>query len=120
MYISVKEQLEKNIEKNIDEILTYNSAVSNSSLIIDIQNSDMFKKMQEKYPSFILLPLIVNTDGAKVYKSCSDSLWLIQAYQGYMPPNKRFIPSNIMIIAARFGKSKPNMRDLFSIFERVT
>lgn len=116
VYISIKEQLEKNIENNIDEILTYNSTVSNSSQMIDIQNSDMFKKMQEKYPSYILLPLIVNTDGAKVYKSCSDSLWLIQAYQGYMPPNKRFTPSNILIIAARFGKSKPNMRDFFFPF----
>lgn len=115
-YIPIKEQLEKNIERNLDEILAYNSAVSNSSQIVDIQNSDMFIKVQEKYPSFILLPLIVNTDGAKVYNSCSNSLWLIQAYQGYIPPKKRFIPSNIMIIAARFGKSKPNMRDFFFPF----
>lgn len=118
VYISVEEQLKKNIESNIDEILAYKSSVSNSSEIIDIQNSDVFSKVQEKYPLFILLPLIVNTDGAKVYRSCSDSLWLIQAYQGYMPPNKRFIPSNIMIIAARFGKNKPNMRDFFFPFLR--
>lgn len=116
LYIPIKEQIEKNVKSNIDEILAYNSSVISSSKIIDIHNTETFKKVGEKYPSFILLPIIINTDGAKVYNSCSNSLWLIQAYQGYIPPNKRFRPSNIMIIAATIGKSKPNMPDFFYLF----
>lgn len=57
--------------------------------------------------------LIINTDGVKVYKGSTDSLWMIQVCQAFLPPATRFILTNILILAAHFGKTKPNMHDFF-------
>lgn len=81
-----------------------------------MHNSLIFKRIKAKYPDFIILPLIVNTDGVKVFNSNQNSLWMIQAIQGWLKPSIRFIPENVMIIASHFGAKKPNMRDFFFHF----
>lgn len=70
---------------------------------------------KKKYPSHILLPLTVNTDGAKVFKSSSYSLWLIQLYQGYLTPSERYKIDNVMIKSTSVQK-KPCMREFFYPF----
>lgn len=117
-YIPIKQQLERSIKCNANDILEYNSKVLNNNGITDIQNSFAFGCVKKKYSSHILLPLIVNTDGVKVFKYSSYSLWLIQLYQGYLPPNKRYKPENVIIVSVYFGMKKPCMRDFFYPFLR--
>lgn len=115
-YIPIKQQIEHKLKLNIGEILTYYSAViDKQNEITDIHNAEAFKNAQKKYPNHVILPLIVNTDGAKVYNSTSTSLWLIQIYQCYIRPSKRFSMTNVLIVAAHFGKKIP-MTDFFYPF----
>lgn len=113
-YIPIKQQIVHMLRNNIDDILAYYStATKKHSTISDIHNGVAFKNAQKMYPNYIILPLIVNTDGVKTYKSTSSSsLWLIQIYQGYIPPCQRYLMKNILIIAAHFGKTI-SMSDFF-------
>lgn len=113
IYIPIKQQVENSIKDNFNEILTYHSKVMNSNKIDDIQNEECYINAQKKYAQYVVMPLIINTDGVKIHKSSTDSLWMIQAYQGYLPPSKRFLTNNIIIIAARFSKTKPSVHDFF-------
>lgn len=115
-YIPIKQQIMQNIKVYFADIMAhYSSATSTQNEITDIQSAENFKNAQKMYPKHMILPLIVNTDGVKVYRSISNSLWLIQAYQGYLPPSKRYLMSNILIIAAHFGKTI-SMSDFFYPF----
>lgn len=111
-YIPIRQQIKHMVEINFEDVLAYYSAVLKQDQITDIHNADAFKNAQKMFPNHIILPLIVNTDGVKVYRSCSKSLWLIQLYQGYIPPNKRFLLKNILIVAAHMGKTI-SMSDFF-------
>lgn len=110
---SLAQQLTQSIESNLDAILTYNELVINSGNITDLHNGIVFQKAQKKYPSSIILPLIINTDGVKVFNCSSDSLWMIQICQAFLPPAVRFIQTNVLIVAAHFGQCKPKMDDFF-------
>lgn len=118
IYIPIEKQLEHFVKSNMDDILEYNSIVCSKTGITDIQKSLCFENMKKNHPSHISLPLIVNADGAKVFKSTSNSLWLIQLYQGYVPPNKRYKPENVMIVTVYFGEKKPQMNEFFYPFLR--
>lgn len=105
-YIPIKQQIEHVLRNSVDAILEYHStAISKYATISDIHNGAAYKNAQKMYPNHVILPLIVNTDGVKTYKSTSASLWLIQVYQGYIQPSQRYMMKNILIIAAHFGKT---------------
>lgn len=116
IYIPIEQQLEQSIRNNIDEILSYYSFVSEQKDISDMHNCCIFALLKQKYPAFIILPIVVNTDGVKVFASADKSLWMIQYYQGFLRPSIRFHPKNVMIAAAHFGSKKPNMKDFFLPF----
>lgn len=115
-YIPFEQQLLQSIQNHIDDILSYYLLVCKQEHMTDIHNSHIFANIQAKYSASILLPLIINTDGVKVFNSNQKSLWMIQAMQGWLPPSIRFYPTNIMIIASTFGAKKPNMKDFFFPF----
>lgn len=64
----------------------------------------------------ILLPLIVNTDGANVFKSNRKSMWLTQVCQGYLRTSKRYLTQNMSVVGAHFESRKPRMSDFFYPF----
>lgn len=115
MYIPFIQQLKRSIDENFDEIITYASTVAQSD-IFDIQNGEKFKQVQKLYPNSIVLPVVVNTDGAQVFRSNRKSLWLIQVCQAYLKPSKRYLPQNILVVAAHFDSKKPKMTDFFYPF----
>lgn len=111
VYIPIKKQLIDDVNSNIEIILEYYSAVVKEKNIVDLQNGSIYKNAQKNWPNCILLPLTLNADGVKVYTSSSYSLWMLQLYQSYLPPNKRFLLKNILIVAAHIDKHKPKMND---------
>lgn len=112
----IEQQLKLTLDKYYDDILAYGENVMQSNDIADLHNANVFKNAQKKFPSSKILPLIINTDGVKVYNCSTDSLWMIQICQAFLPPAIRFIHTNILIVAAHFGETKPNMHDFFYPF----
>lgn len=76
IYIPIIQQLMLSIDRNFDEIMHYASSVVLNEGITDLHNAEIFKNAQKKYPNSILLPLILNTDGVKVFKSSHKPLKL--------------------------------------------
>lgn len=116
--IPIKQQLLQSLQSDFDEIITYYESVLAEDQITDIHNCQCFENVRKKYPLSIILPLIVNTDGAKVHRISTNSLWMIQCYQAFLPPAKRYMPANILIAAAHFGEKKPKMDEFFYVFLR--
>lgn len=110
------EQLLLTLSHNFQTIISYDESINEHGSISDLQSAELFRNAKIKHPNYTILPLIVNTDGAKVYKSNSKSLWLIQAVQAFLPPSVRYLTKNILIIAAHFGSKKPNMQTFFYPF----
>lgn len=113
VHIPIRQQLMLSLDRNFDEIISYASSVVQNKKITDLHNAQIFKSAQKNHPKSILLPLVVNTDGVKVFKSAQKSLWLIQASQAFLPPSIRYWPKNALVIAAHFGQKKPKMKDFF-------
>lgn len=111
--MNLQQQLKLTVEKYFDEILAYGENIVKLNTISDLHNANVFKTTQKKWPLSKILPLIINTDGVKVFRGSTDSLWLIQISQAFLPPEIRFIHTNILILAAHFGKTKPKMHDFF-------
>lgn len=111
--IPIGQQLKHFVQKHIEKILVYNSSVLRLAEITDLHNGEIYKQARKMHPNSIILPLIVNTDGVQVYKCSNNSLWMIQLYQGYLPPSIRYNTENILIVAANFDRKKPHMPDFF-------
>lgn len=111
LYIPIKQQLEHSMAKNLEEILNYNSHVLSANELTDIHSGKIFKNAQAAHPNCTILPLIVNTDGVKMFKHSNKSLWLIQICPAYMPPNVRY--KHTMVVAAHFALKKPKMAEFF-------
>lgn len=115
VYIYIKTQLEHAIKCNINEILAKDRQ---PEYIKDIFDSRIFMRIKEKHSGYIILPLIVNTDGAKVFNSNQKSLWMMQCVQGWLPPSIRFYPMNVLICAAHFGGKKTKYERFFLSFSK--
>lgn len=116
IYVPIKDQLLHTLNRNFDTIISYAKSVVEHETISDIHCAEIYKNVQNRYPNSTLLPLIVNTDGAKVYKTNHKSLWMIQVAQAFLPPSTRYLTKNILIVAAHFGFKKPKMTSFFRPF----
>lgn len=112
--IPVKQQLMKSIESNFESVIAFNRArKSHPNIISDIHDADIYQTVSKRYPRSIMLPLILNSDGANVFQGSQKSLWMIQAYEGFLPPSVRYKTSEIMICSVYFGLKEPNMNEFF-------
>lgn len=71
VYIPVEKQLEHAIKNNINEILSFYAIDRQPNCMTDIFDSKIFMQIKDKYAGYIVLPLIVNTDGANCKKKIS-------------------------------------------------
>lgn len=96
--LSVRSRIKKTLNDYFDEIIKYDEEMQvQSNMMRDIHDSILYRRVREKYPNAIILPLAVNTDGANAFNSTHRSLWPLQLYQNYLPPKKRYIPENIIV-----------------------
>lgn len=110
VYIPIKQQLVRNIEKYFDEIVCYNPTTE-EGVIKDIHDGTQFKKVQANFQSKVL-SLMANTDGAAVFRTIfNKSVWPVHLQQNYLSPNKRFKTSNMILAAMYFGPDAPNMEE---------
>lgn len=114
VYFPMKQQLIKSVNEHFNQINSYQMCnEENDSTISDVHDSVSHKRVLNKYKNVNILSLTVNTDGASVHKSTTKSLWAIQCYQNYLPPNVRYIAKNILVIGLYYGIKKPDMQVFF-------
>lgn len=56
-----------------------------------------------------MLPFTLNADGAQVYNSKKNSIWPVQLYQDFLPPEIRFKPENVILCILYYGACKPEI-----------
>lgn len=116
IYIPLAPQLEVSIKRHWDSIMLHLSQTHHKEIISDVNDGQNCKKMYAKYPDSVNLSFVLNTDGAQVFKSTRKSLWPVQLYQNFLPPQMRFIPKNIIVVALYFGEKNRTLENFFFRF----
>ena len=60
--------------------------------------------------------LILNSDGVKIVRSASKSIWPVWLAIANLPPKKRASFENIVLAVLWLGENKPQWNDIFEIF----
>lgn len=105
-------QIQRILDRNFDTIISYSNRERAADVMTDIDDGNGYKKISEKLKHVNILPFTMNLDGAQIYKSSSKSLWPVQLYLNFLPPNIRFLHENIIVSTVYFGQKKPNITDL--------
>lgn len=116
VYISIKQQIIHILDKYVNVILQYVEEERVCGEIYDIYDSAVYKTVAEKSADKVLLPMTINLDGAKIFKSSTFSLWPIQVTLGFLPPNIRFLPENVLVVGLFCGEKKPDMYTIIAPF----
>lgn len=112
VYIPLEAQIRRLLNKYFNKIIDYLNREHNDDIISDVDDGSLFKQICEKYPHVKILGFTLNTDGANIYKSSKGSLWPVQLFANFLPPNIRYAHENIIISTIYYGNKKPNMTDL--------
>lgn len=112
IYIPLRIQIKYFLKEFFNEIITFlNSCKQRNGFISDIYDGSILKSIEE-YDS-IILSFTLNADGAQCAKSTSKkSIWLVQLYQNYLPPEIRYKRENVILCALRYGRDKLNLAAL--------
>lgn len=113
--LGVENQIKKTLIRHWNSIKNYCEEINGqlvSSDSKDVYSGSILKNLYSKSSSF-LLPLSVNTDGAKIFKTDSKSLWLLLLSQNYLPPEIRYLQENIILAGMYYGPHKPDMQKFF-------
>lgn len=103
VYLPLKPQIMKTINQHFNDIVSYSQSCSTDDIICDFQDGIVYKKIKAKYPDKIMLPLVVNTDGAAIFKSTNNSVWPILIISNFLRPSIRYIPENVMVLGIHEG-----------------
>lgn len=111
-------QIESILAANFLQIMHHLERKRDKGYIADIEDSEAYKKIASKHPNKKVLSLTMNIDGANIFKSSKNSLWLTQVCLQFLPPAIRFLLENILIVSLFYGSKKPNVFDLVSFMAR--
>lgn len=109
VFIPLKQQLKKIVDRYKDEISKYHNEKSANNIhsnITDIHDGSMFQNILRELPDKFPLSLVLNIDGVKIFNFGNDSLWPVQVYLNFLPPKLRFLTENILVVALYYGPSK--------------
>lgn len=113
--IRVIPQLKSILSANYDQIMSYLEREKCEGVITDIDDCEAFKKIATDHPNGKILALTLNIDGAAIFRSSKNSLWLSQLYLHFLPPEIRFRSENILVVTLYFGAKKPDPYHLISL-----
>lgn len=103
VYVPLLQQILKSVENNFDYVLQQSKSSSES--ISDVHDGIILKEMncKLKHQNEVSLSLTLNTDGIQMFKNNKQSVWPLQLYQNFIPPNRRYIPENIIVVGLHYG-----------------
>lgn len=111
IYIPVGQQIKKTLVDNLMEIKQYINRPRNGK-ITDIDDGKVQKEIISKNPDKNVLSLTLNIDGGVISEKTSKSLWPVQLFQNFIPPIKRYLPENILLVGLYYGDQKPDPFEL--------
>lgn len=112
--ICIEQQIKYLFNKHFDKILKHMNREKDPNYISDIDEGILFERVSKKIEnSDRLLSFTINSDGAPIYKSSTVSMWPIQLYANFLPPDIRFKNENILLYMLYAGKKKPNLTEIF-------
>lgn len=112
VHIHLEQQIRFLLNKYFDVIIAYLNRKHSNEDMTDIDDGNLFKKINASRPNVNLLSLTLNVDGANIQKSSQNSLWPVQFYLNALPPNIRFLHKNVIVTTLYYAKKKPNMTTL--------
>ena len=101
-------QLSQIVKANINQIIQYST--------LKIENQDI-KLEQLKNEKNIRIRIILNTDGAKVLKSCNQSAYPVWAAVADLPPILRSSFKNIILCSIWYGNKEVPWNQMFEHYE---
>lgn len=110
--IDIEQQIKYLVHKHIAAIIDYKNR-EKDGFISDVDDGLLYKRLSKENPDDILLTFTLNSDGAPVYNSNKVSMWPLQLYANFLPPNIRFKQENILIHLLYVSKEKPDLTELF-------
>lgn len=113
IYIPLQQQLQKSIRDNWDSIIRFRETERDENYVCDVRDGSICKKIDAKFPNSFNLSLVLDTDGAQVFKSAKKSLWPLQIIQNFLHPRIRYLSSNIIVVGLHFGRVKPDPAKFF-------
>lgn len=75
---------------------------SGVNVIRDLYDGTIWNGME--WDDGIKMSLTMNADGAQCTKTTTKSMWMIQLYQNYLPPQLRYKRENILISTVHYEK----------------
>lgn len=111
IYIPVGPQIKKSLVENFEEIRDYVNRPRNGN-ITDIDDGKIQKELIAQNPDKTILSFTLNIDGGVISEKSSKSLWPIQLYQNYLPPIKRYLTKNILLVGLYYDNKKPDPFEL--------
>lgn len=112
VYFPLEPQIRLILNQNFEAIIGFLNRKHANDVLSDIDDGMLYQKMSAENPHIYILTFTVNLDGANIFKSSRDSLWPVQLYLNFLPPEIRYLPENIIISSLYYGRKKPNMVDM--------
>lgn len=113
-YVPIRQQIKHFLRQYYREIVKYLfQAKKHDGNLKDIYDGMIWNGTERD--GHIYLSLTINVDGAQCTKSTKRSLWVLQLYQNYLPPNLRYKRENILVSTIYCGENKPNLVDFIQI-----
>lgn len=116
----IQQQIIKLIDDHYDTIVEFheNNKINCSDYITDVCSGKICKEILENCPdNTIPLPMVINTDGVKIFNVGNNSSWPVLMYQNGLPPSLRFLMENILVIALFNGPSSE--MDIHNIMQPI-
>lgn len=106
IHIPLKQQLLSSLRMYYKEIIAYAEEMVTKNTMCDVQQGMIHKEVRARCPDdTLLLSLVLNTDGVKMFDHSTFSLWPILMYQNFLPPKIRYSPQNILVAGLWYGRS---------------
>lgn len=105
-------QLRLILDKYFDVLIQYLNRDHKYDEMSDIDDGKLYKKIRKENPYSYILSMTMNLDGATIFNSSRGSLWPVQLYLNFLPPEIRFLSENIISSTIYFGPKKPNISNL--------
>lgn len=112
IYLPIEQQIKKSLIEHFDVIDEYSNRQHNAKVYTDCDDSEIQKRIIDKNPNKKVLSLTLNIDGGLIADKSTHSLWPVQLYQNYIPPEIRFLPENILVAGLYYGDHKPDPYEL--------
>lgn len=111
IYIPIGPQIKKSLVDHFEEIIKYINR-PRSGNVTDIDEGKVQKELTAQNPDKKILSFTLNIDGGVISEKSSKSLWPVQLYQNYLPPIKRYLTENILLVGLYYDAKKPDPFEL--------